>query len=130
MINIYYFENDFVWIENIFDLLSISITAFLCLDPEIKKSIGEALSSCHKNPSPQGATTSYGVFTSPCVSTPPAVFKNTPSCSTSSESASCGSSPPSSLSTSSSDSQVYYNFVENYSEKFLPDKYLFINVHL
>ena len=106
-------------------LLCISITAFLCLDLEIKKSIRETLSSCHKNSTPQGATTSYGVSTSPCVSTPPSVLKNPPTCSTSSESASCGFSPPSSVSTSSSDSQVYYNFVENHSEKFLPDIYFF-----
>ena len=65
-----------------------------------------------------------------CVSTPPGLFKNPPTCLASSESASCGSSPPSSVSTSSSDSQVCYNFVENHSGKFLPDKNLFIYVHL
>ena len=107
-------------------LLSISITEFLCLDPEIKKSIREALSSCHKNSTPQGATTSYGVSTSPCVSTPLRVFKNPPTCSASSESTSCSSSPPSSASTSSFDSQVYYNFVENHSEKFLPDNFFYL----
>ena len=72
VINIYFFDKDFF-------VVHINNNIFM-LDPEIKKSIREALSSCHKNSTPQGATTSYGVSTSPCVSTPPSVFKNPPSC--------------------------------------------------